>query len=560
MLLSYSQLETQIIGAVHAIAVIEKAAQELLSALDDIRFATAKLVAVVEPEAVEPEAVEPEAVEPEAVEPEAVEPEAVEPEAVEPEAVEPEANSLGAYAETVLGSDALAPRLRTVRFFNDAVQTFESIKHLDAGTVLASVRRLLENARRELFAAILDSEGFLSDEKWNAVRAGLDDLMTGRAEYELTVVHSASKGTHVKGADTKRHKDQIGRVGFQWRPLNGERFWRIMGTPAQTPNLVRIFNAAYALHSSGITVGIEIEDLSTEAYTEERIEYLERRAEVARDRADQAATKAQTHYEVARRVGDRIPFGQPILVGHHSESRHRRDIDRINGNMSKSVELSRKAERLESRADSRQAKADELRRRAEANASGELERCRASRQAFQKLLSTKLKKVNPMVRRCIKTAEGKGERYWSIHAITFHDDAIPSVSLWIESDKCASLSFQGSAPRQWEINLEDSEGAFEKLEAIIKSHQNMHYRPVLVENSGVWARFDLDAFRIRDRVDTINEPTTTAPSNLSRRDLLTVFAWARANETKLQNLSYSQILLAMRSETEIWGHSYCAID
>jgi hypothetical protein len=39
-----------------------------------------------------------------------------------------------------------------------------------------------------------------------------------------------------------------------------------------------------------------------------------------------------------------IPFGQPVLVGHHSEGRHRRDIERIHAAMDRSVEESKKAE------------------------------------------------------------------------------------------------------------------------------------------------------------------------------------------------------------------------
>lgn len=45
-----------------------------------------------------------------------------------------------------------------------------------------------------------------------------------------------------------------------------------------------------------------------------------------------------------------IPFGQPILVGHHSEARHRKTIERAWNNMGKSVEESRKAEEYQSRA------------------------------------------------------------------------------------------------------------------------------------------------------------------------------------------------------------------
>jgi len=43
-------------------------------------------------------------------------------------------------------------------------------------------------------------------------------------------------------------------------------------------------------------------------------------------------------------LSDVIPFGQPILVGHHSERRHRKDIDRIQKGMRDSIEHADKAE------------------------------------------------------------------------------------------------------------------------------------------------------------------------------------------------------------------------
>ena len=43
-------------------------------------------------------------------------------------------------------------------------------------------------------------------------------------------------------------------------------------------------------------------------------------------------------------------MGQPILVGHHSERRHRRDLDRIDSHMRKSIEEDKKADYFSNRA------------------------------------------------------------------------------------------------------------------------------------------------------------------------------------------------------------------
>lgn len=47
-----------------------------------------------------------------------------------------------------------------------------------------------------------------------------------------------------------------------------------------------------------------------------------------------------------------IPMGQPILVGHHSEKRHRKHLERIENRVRKGYEAHKEAERLEDRIDS----------------------------------------------------------------------------------------------------------------------------------------------------------------------------------------------------------------
>lgn len=42
-----------------------------------------------------------------------------------------------------------------------------------------------------------------------------------------------------------------------------------------------------------------------------------------------------------------IPLGQPILVGHHSERRHRRDLERLDNHVRKGVEALKDADRLD---------------------------------------------------------------------------------------------------------------------------------------------------------------------------------------------------------------------
>jgi hypothetical protein len=60
--------------------------------------------------------------------------------------------------------------------------------------------------------------------------------------------------------------------------------------------------------------------------------------------AEANTAKAADAHAAAAAIADRIPFGQPILVGHHSEKGARRDAAKIHNGMLKSYEASQKAE------------------------------------------------------------------------------------------------------------------------------------------------------------------------------------------------------------------------
>jgi hypothetical protein len=75
------------------------------------------------------------------------------------------------------------------------------------------------------------------------------------------------------------------------------------------------------------------------------------RLERMRERAARLRSEADARETSARERASHIPFGQPILIGHHSEKRHRRDIERIHQGFGKAHELTREAVALEQRAD-----------------------------------------------------------------------------------------------------------------------------------------------------------------------------------------------------------------
>ena len=76
------------------------------------------------------------------------------------------------------------------------------------------------------------------------------------------------------------------------------------------------------------------------------------------DRYEELAEKnraaGEALLENTREERNQIPFGQPILVGHHSEKRHRNHLNRMNNRDDKGFELLKKAEHYERKAKSAQ--------------------------------------------------------------------------------------------------------------------------------------------------------------------------------------------------------------
>ena len=68
--------------------------------------------------------------------------------------------------------------------------------------------------------------------------------------------------------------------------------------------------------------------------------------------AEKAAKESDRVFESSKRIADQIPFGQPILVGHHSEKKTRRVYEKIQNDMRKSVDLHNKSKYYEQKAES----------------------------------------------------------------------------------------------------------------------------------------------------------------------------------------------------------------
>ncbi len=80
------------------------------------------------------------------------------------------------------------------------------------------------------------------------------------------------------------------------------------------------------------------------------VDRAEQRADRFEDYSSARTADAEAAHKAVHAIADNIPFGQPILVGHHSEKHARRDAEKIENRMRKAVKMWETANYWKSRA------------------------------------------------------------------------------------------------------------------------------------------------------------------------------------------------------------------
>ena len=114
--------------------------------------------------------------------------------------------------------------------------------------------------------------------------------------------------------------DEYARVkaaGFKWAPKQ-----ELFVAPAWTPDREDLL----------IEMCGEIGDEDTSL-----VERAEAKADRLEDLSDKRRAEAESAHAAVSSIADNIPLGQPILVGHHSERRARKDAERIENGMRRAV-------------------------------------------------------------------------------------------------------------------------------------------------------------------------------------------------------------------------------
>lgn len=152
----------------------------------------------------------------------------------------------------------------------------------------------------------------------------------------ITIVHTERDGTLIEGS---RKGDGVYEVllGLRRDGQGNWRYFRSLGqlglgqSRDQPARRWTIDKAAEALRAAGHEVEVSIDNDTRRTFAEaeaDRYERAEDRALYHDEAAGRAAGRSEAAYRAEHRILDGYPMGQPILVGHHSERRHRRDLDR----------------------------------------------------------------------------------------------------------------------------------------------------------------------------------------------------------------------------------------
>ncbi|MGW5401976.1 DUF3560 domain-containing protein [Streptomyces sp. NPDC003952] len=176
----------------------------------------------------------------------------------------------------------------------------------------------------------------------------------------IEITHTRREGTLIEGTSRKdgsaeilrlREYGRTQRQPFRWsRNLDCWYLPHSRDHATYTPSLELL---AQRLRDTGFEVTLTIDNADRRSFSEaeqDREEKAEGRAERFGGYADNAARNSEAAWKSSHEISERFAYGQPILIGHHSEGRARRDHARMDNAMRKSIGERDRAEHWTGRA------------------------------------------------------------------------------------------------------------------------------------------------------------------------------------------------------------------
>lgn len=169
----------------------------------------------------------------------------------------------------------------------------------------------------------------------------------------LVITHTHEEGTLIDGT-SKGDGTADALKANRWRWGRSIGSWYIPYSRDKRPDHYRIDATAKALREAGFEVDLNLDESvrSTAEVEADKAARAEARAEALAAKADRKAVAEQEAWAKSDRAHNALPEGgEPIKIGHHSEGRHRRAIDKSWNALGQAVEAHREAAEAERRAE-----------------------------------------------------------------------------------------------------------------------------------------------------------------------------------------------------------------
>ena len=145
----------------------------------------------------------------------------------------------------------------------------------------------------------------------------------------ITITHTPANGTILEGTTRGDGTNHLLKP-LTWRWSTNLGAWYLPRSRDTAPRTTVITDTTQHLRDAGheVIVAIDGGHRDPAAVEADRADRQHDRAAALTEKADRHTTTALAAHQKARELGDQIPFGQPILVG-HSENRMRRHANRV---------------------------------------------------------------------------------------------------------------------------------------------------------------------------------------------------------------------------------------
>lgn len=181
----------------------------------------------------------------------------------------------------------------------------------------------------------------------------------------LSLIHSATSGLTIEGDQTREAKDHIKKLGLRWSPSR-QAWYKLKSIGQSDKKLVESWMRYYKkeLEQAGFQCEVKIEIQSQEEVEESLKNYYQNKIDKFEGLSEKNLSEAQGLYKESWKM-IKATAGNPILIGHHSEKRHRKWLERSDNKMRKSSQLADKSSHYADKANLYQYKIDQINNRSE---------------------------------------------------------------------------------------------------------------------------------------------------------------------------------------------------